>query len=67
MMLQPVSVSRGIVEAPGTSVKRQAWMCSWHEFDHASASSVTTTPQSTPKFQEFAALGSTKSQCREIL
>lgn len=41
----------GIVGVPVTSVKQQALICFWHEFDHASASSVTTTPESMPKFQ----------------
>jgi len=64
MMHQPAYVSNGIVGIPVTSVKQQAWMCFSHEFNHASASSVITMPES--KFQEFAASDSTKSQCQEI-
>jgi hypothetical protein len=38
-------------------------MCFWHRFSRASASLVIITPESTPTFQVFAALGSTKSEC----
>jgi hypothetical protein len=61
-----VYVSRGIVGVPVISAKRRVWMRFSHRFSRASASSVIIMPESTPKFQVFAALGSTEAQCREI-
>lgn len=66
MMLQPGYGSSGIVGVPVTLVQRLAWTTFSHEFGPACASSVTTTPESTPKFLEFVALDSTSSLCREI-
>jgi hypothetical protein len=65
-MRQQAYVSSGIVGVQVTSAKRRDWMCFWHSFSRASASLVIITPESTPTFQVFAALGSTKSECREI-
>jgi hypothetical protein len=66
MMRQQAYVWSGIVGGQVTLAKRRAWMCFWHRFSRASASLVIITPKSTPTFQVFAALGSTKSECREI-
>jgi hypothetical protein len=54
-------------QGAGTSARRKAWISFWHKFGPAFASLVIITPESMPRFQEFAASDSIRSPCREIL